>query len=420
MADEVGVTMSRRLDELMPDLEAFYRDLHEHPELSFQEVRTAAEVARRLDAFGYQVTTGVGRTGVVGVLRNGDGPTVVLRADMDALPVREETGLDYASRATGVDRYGQQVPVMHACGHDVHVTCLTGAAAVLAEHRDRWRGTLVALFQPAEEVGGGAQSMLDDGLLDLFDRPDVVLGQHVTALPAGTLNYRAGAAMAAADSLRITLHGKGSHGSRPEAGVDPVVMAAALVMRLQTIVSRHVAAGDAAVVTVGSLQAGLKENIIPATAELKLSVRSFDPAVRARVLTAIERMAKAEALAFGAPREPEIEVMESFPATVNDEAATARLVETFGSFFGTAQVREIPPIMGSEDFGVIGTAAKAPSVFWFLGGWDPQAFAAAEAGGTTDQDIPANHSPHFAPLIQPTLTVGVQALVVAALAWLKR
>jgi amidohydrolase len=415
MPDESTAAALAPLDALLPELTELYQDLHRHPELSFQETRTAAEAARRLAEYGYQVTTGVGRTGVVGVLSNGDGPTVMLRADMDALPVREATGLDYASTATGVDADGRQVPVMHACGHDVHVTCLLGAAKLLAAASDRWRGTLLLVFQPAEEFGGGAEGMVADGLFERFGTPDVVLGQHVTSLPAGRLYARGGPAMAASDNLRITLHGRGAHGSKPEAGVDPVVMAASLVVRLQTIVSRVVAPSEAAVVTVGAMHAGLKENIIPDTAELMLTVRTFDPGVRDRVLDAIRRMARAEAQAAGAPREPEFSSLGDFPVTVNDEPATERLLDVFGTHFGADEVDTLPALYGSEDFGVFGSSAGVPSVFWFLGGWDRDDYAKAEVAGRVEEDIPSNHSPFFAPVIDPTLGVGVRALVVAAL-----
>src|SRR5690242_13103034 len=253
----------RNLDELLPDLEALYKDVHSHPELSMQETRTAGLAADRLRAAGYEVTTGVGKTGVVGLLRNGDGPTVMLRADMDALPVEEATGLPYASKVTATDHEGKTVPVGHMCGHDMHVTWLLGATKLLAEARTTWRGTLMAVFQPGEETAQGAEAMIGDGLFKRFPKPDVVLGQHVMVGPAGTVAGRAGAITSAADSMQIRLFGRGAHGSMPQASIDPVVMAAATVMRLQTIVSREVAAAESAVVTVGALQAGTKENVIP-------------------------------------------------------------------------------------------------------------------------------------------------------------
>src|SRR4051812_37498908 len=292
------------LDDVLPGLEALYKDIHSHPELSMQETRTAGLATERLRAMGFEVTTGVGKTGVVGVLRNGEGPAVMMRADMDALPVEEATGLPYASKVKAIDREGKTVPVMHACGHDMHVAWLVGATMVMAQARDTWRGTLMAVFQPAEETAEGAQAMIDAGLFKRFAKPDVVLGQHVMMGPAGTLAGRAGAITSAADSMRIRLFGRGAHGSMPQASIDPVVMAAATVMRLQTIVSREIAAADSVVVTVGSLQAGTKENVIPDEAIIKLNVRTFDEGVRKRVLAAIKRIVNAEAAASGAPRLP--------------------------------------------------------------------------------------------------------------------
>ncbi|HEX7354435.1 MAG TPA: amidohydrolase [Mycobacteriales bacterium] len=398
-----------------------YRDLHVHPELSFQEHRTAALVADRLTTLGYEVTTGVGRTGVVGVLRNGEGPTALLRADMDALPVLEKTGLPYASTVRGVDPDGLDVPVMHACGHDMHVTCLLGAADELAADRTAWSGNLVLVFQPAEELGGGAQGMVDDGLFERFPRPDVVLGQHVGPMPAGLIGLHAGPAFAAADALRITLHGRGGHGSRPEAAIDPVVMAAATVMRLQTVVSRDVAATDPAVVTVGAIRAGTKSNIIPDEAELLLSVRSFDEKVRASVLASIRRVVEAEAAASGATEPPEIVMNEGFPVLVNDPAASERTRAALAARFDPAFVVDPGTVTGSEDVGIFGTAAGVPTVYWILGGADHSHFAGAdsvEQMATLVRDLPANHSPLFAPVIEPTISTGVAALVTAAQAWL--
>ena len=402
------------------DLAASYRDLHAHPELAFGEVRTAAIVAGRLGALGYETTTGVGGTGIVGVLRNGAGPAALLRADMDALPVREQTGLDYASTAVGVDRDGSDVPVMHACGHDVHVTCLLGAAEVLAAERASWQGTLMLVFQPAEEVGG-AQAMVDDGLFDRFGRPEVVLGQHVAPLPAGILALRPGPAFAAADSVRVVLHGRGAHGSRPETSVDPVLMAAATVMRLQGIVSREVAGTETAVVTVGAMRAGSRENIIPDDAELMLSIRTFEKAVRDQVVAAVERIVRAEAAASGAPAEPVISVLDSFPAVVNDPGACARTQEFLEAGLAPGLVFDPGLVTGSEDVGILASAAGAPCVFWLLGGADPAQFAAAT--GIEDiarivRSLPSNHSPLFAPVIEPTLGTGVTALASAARGWL--
>ena len=405
------------LKERLPDLEELYKDIHSHPELSMQETRTAALAAARLRAAGYQVTTGVGKTGVVGLLHNGDGPTVMLRADMDALPVKELTGLSYASNLTATDRKGKTVPVMHACGHDMHVTWLAGATALLAQARDTWRGTLMAVFQPGEETAEGAQSMIEDGLFKRFPKPDVVLGQHVMSYSAGTLNGRAGVITSAADSLQIRLFGRGAHGSMPEASVDPVVMAASTVMRLQTIVSREVAPTESAVVTVGVLKAGSKENVIPDEAIIKLNVRTFDEGVRKRVLAAIKRIVDAEAAASGAPRMAEITPLDRYALVTNDPAATNRVVQAFRKSFPASQIQETKPTMASEDFGCFGTEWQVPSVFWFVGGTDPVQYANAKNAGRL-RDIPTNHNPHFAPVLHPTLETGVETLIVAAKAWL--
>ncbi|MBC2869653.1 amidohydrolase [Streptomyces mexicanus] len=398
-----------------------YRDLHAHPELGFAEHRTAGIVAERLRAAGYETATGVGRTGVVGVLRNGEGPTVAVRADMDALPVREQTGLPYASTARASDGEGREVPVMHACGHDMHVTCLLGAAAELAAHRTAWRGTLLVIFQPAEELGGGARAMIDDGLYERFGRPEVVLGQHVAPLPAGFVGLHAGPAFAASDSLRVVLHGRGGHGSRPETCVDPVLMAAATVQRLQGVVAREVAGTSTAVLTVGALHAGTKPNVIPDRAEMLLSVRTFEPAVREAVLRAVERIVRGEAAASGAPREPEITRTESFPAVVNDPAACERTQRALTDALGAAHLVDPGPATGSEDVGVLADAAGAPCVYWLLGGADPTAFASARTFEDLEKAVrsqPSNHSPHFAPVVEPTLRTGVTALTSAARAWL--
>ena len=405
------------LPNLLADLEALYKDVHAHPELSMEETRTASLAADRLRAAGYEVTTGVGKTGVVGLLRNGDGPTVMLRADMDGLPIEEATSLPYASKAQMKDREGNTVPVGHMCGHDMHVTWLAGAAALFAQARAAWRGTLMAVFQPGEETAEGAQAMIDDGLFEHFPKPAVVLGQHVMVGPAGAVAGRTGAITSAADSLQIRLFGRGAHGSMPQSSIDPVVMAAATVMRLQTIVSREVAAAEAAVVTVGALQAGTKENVIPDEAIIKLNVRTFDAGVRKRVLAAIERIVNAEAAASGAPRPPEITTVDHYPLHQNDAGATARVAEAFRRHFTAERVRETGPAPASEDFGSFGTEWHVPSVFWFVGGTDPDVYAKAKEAGRLNE-LPVNHSPLFAPVIHPTLQTGVEALVVAARAWL--
>ncbi|GAA1981792.1 M20 family metallopeptidase [Isoptericola halotolerans] len=414
------------------ELTAIYTDLHAHPELAFAEHRTAEIVADRLRASGFTVHEGIGGTGVVGVLANGEGPTVLLRADMDGLPVAERTGLPYASTDTATTADGES-PTMHACGHDVHVTCLLGAAADLAGRRAEWAGTLQVLFQPAEEAGAGARAMVDDGLYERVGTPDVVLGQHVMPLPVGTVNLTPGTAMAAADSLRIVLHGSGGHGSSPEGTVDPVLMAAATIQRLQGIVSREIGAREAAVVTVGSVRAGTQANIIPDRAELLVNVRTFDERVRDRVLAAIRRIVDAEAAASGAPHPPEVESISGFGAMVNDPDASARtravlerLVEdrraTIEAAGGRPVVIELPPVAGSEDVGELATAAGVPLVYWNLGGFDAALFEGFDAAGASMGNLPEgvapNHSPFFAPVPEPTLELGADLLVAAAREWL--
>jgi len=393
---------------MLDDLEELYKDVHKHPELSMREERTAGLAAARLRTAGFEVTTGLGKTGVVGLLRNGDGPTVMLRADMDALPVQEQTGLDYASESDGV---------MHACGHDMHVAWLAGAAARLSAVRDGWRGTLLAVFQPAEETAAGAQAMIDDGLFDSFPKPDVVLGQHVMPAPAGSIGTRAGVITSAADSFEIRMFGRGAHGSMPEASIDPVVMAAATVLRLQTIVSREIAAAQSAVLTIGALQAGTKENVIPDEAVIKLNVRTFDEGVRSHVLDAIRRIVEAESQASGAPKPPEITALDRYQLVRNDPDAAERVRAAFRTHFGDERVVEIPPISASEDFGSFGTEWHVPSVFWTVGGTDAATYREAKEAGRLSE-LPTNHNPRFAPVIHPTLETGVETLLTAACAWL--
>lgn len=397
--------------------EDLYRDLHAHPELSHGEHASAATMAARMRDLGFDVTEGIGGTGVVGVLRNGDGPTVLMRADMDALPVEERTGLGYASSVRATGRDGAEVPVMHACGHDMHMTWLLGACELLAQGAARWSGTYVALFQPAEETGDGAAGMVADGLVDRVPRPDVVMGQHVMRMRAGRVAARSGPAMAQADSVRITLHGRGAHGSMPQFGVDPVVLAAAVVLRLQTIVSREVPPLEFAVVTVGAVHAGTTSNIISDSAELLVNVRSYDTAVRERVLAAVERIVRAECAAAGSPAEPEIVLYDQVPLTSNDDGVTHVVRAAFEREFGADAV-ESELITGSEDFSHLPAAWGAPSLYWFVGGTDPEVWDAAASAGRLLEDVPSNHSPFFAPALRPTIEVGTRAAVVAALAYL--
>ena len=405
------------LEKIRAWQEDVYRDLHQHPELSHQERRTGELVATHLREAGYDVHEGVGGTGGVGILHNGQGPTVLLRADMDALPVREQTGLPYGSTATSTDRDGRQVPVMHACGHDVHVTCLLVAARLLARERSSWSGTVVALFQPAEEAGDGAAGMVKDGLKDLVGDVDVALAQHVLPWPAGLVATRLGPVLSAADSMRITVYGRGAHGSMPQAAVDPVVLAAMIVIRLQTIISREVAPTDPAVLTVGSIQSGTKSNVIGDHAVLQLNIRSYSEQTRDTIVAAVRRIVTAECQASGSPREPDVELFDRFPPTDNDEEATKRVRAAFDELFGE-RVDDMALQTASEDFSDIPNALQVPYTYWGIGGSDPGAYQQAASAGRISQDIPVNHAPNFAPVVQPTLDTGTQAMVAAALAWL--
>jgi amidohydrolase len=396
--------------------EAFYEDLHRHPELSHAEHRTAGQVAERLRDNGFSITSGIGGTGVAGVLANGGGPTVLLRCELDALPLREDTGAPYASTDTAQDASGHEVPVDHACGHDMHMACMTGVAQLMAARRDRWNGTLITLFQPAEETGEGAQDMVDDGLFKRIPVPDIALAQHLLPGIAGTVATCPGPFMSAADSIRVTVHGRGGHGSMPQHTVDPVVLAAMIIVRLQTVVSREVAPGDTAVVTVGSCQAGTRSNVIPDFAVLELNVRSYSTVTRQRMLDAIKRIVRAECQASGSPRDPEFETTLSFPVTENNPAATERVAAAFAAHFGD-RATEIPKQTVSEDFSKIPDAVGAPYCFWAIGFTDRDAYLAAEKDGRLD-DLPTNHSPKFLPPPQPTLRTGTEALITAALAWL--
>lgn len=405
------------LDGIRADLEALYKDLHAHPELGHAEHRTSAEAARRLTDCGYDVHDGIGGTGLAGVLANGDGPVVLVRADMDALPIKEQTGLPYASTATAPADGGEAQPVMHACGHDVHVTCLLGAARLMAESRDAWNGTLIALFQCAEEPGDGADAMIADGLTGRVPHPEVCLAQHVLPLPSGQVGTRSGPVLSAADNYRITVHGRGAHGSQPQSGIDPVVIASMIIVRLQTIVSREIGMLTPAVVTVGSVHAGTNPNNIPESARMEINVRTYDAPTRAKVRAAIERIAKAECAAADTPKPPDVERFGSFPPTVNDAAITEKVAGAFSAYFGDRAVT-LDLQSASEDFSEIPGAFGVPYTYWGIGGADPHQYAQAVKNGTLDSDIPVNHSARFAPVIQPTIDTGVQAIVVAAMQWL--
>jgi hippurate hydrolase len=417
MANALSGAFGGRHDALLDELGSIYRDLHQHPELSMQEYRTAKVAADHVQALGYAVTREVGRTGVVAVLRNGEGPTVMLRADMDGLPMREDTGLAYASTVTARDEQGATVGVAHSCGHDMHVAWMLGAARVLAESRATWHGTVMIVFQPGEETAQGATAMVADWGEGRFPRPDVILGQHVMVGAAGTVRYRPGVILSAGDSLAIRLFGRGSHGSQPHTAIDPVVMAAATVLRLQTIVSREVAPSEPAVLTIGSLQAGTKENIIPDEATIKLNLRTYSEDTRTAMLESVRRICRAESEASGAERPPEFTTINRYPLTENDPAATQKVADALRAVLGDRCSLAPQPASASEDFSVFGRAWNVPHVFWFVGGTDPALYAQAQANRTLNQ-VPSNHSPKFAPVIHPTLETGLRAMLAAAGAWL--
>ncbi|HYK42276.1 MAG TPA: amidohydrolase [Thermoanaerobaculia bacterium] len=400
------------LEAMYPDLEAFYIDLHQTPELSMHEEKTSAKLANRLRKLGYEVTTGVGGTGVVAILKNGKGPTVFLRADMDALPVEERTGLPFASKVTAKDDSGATVPVMHACGHDFHMTALAGAAELLAKAKDRWRGTLFLIGQPGEEKGGGAEKMLKDGLFTRFPKPDFAISLHDKAsAPAGKVIVTPGWVFANVDSVDLTIYGRGGHGAYPHTTVDPVVIAARTVVALQTLVARENSPFDPAVVTVGSIHGGLKHNIIPDEVKLQITVRSFKDDVRKRLLDGIARIAKAEAAAAGAQKEPAFAVVETTPSTYNDPALSKRLTAAFSRAFGADSVAEGQPTMGGEDFSEYGRAG-VPAVQFEVGAVEAGRFADSQKNGTP---LPSLHSSGFFPDRGPTIRRGVASLTVGAL-----
>ncbi len=415
LAAEPGATappVLQGLNGLYPELDALYRELHQTPELSMQEEKTAAKLAARLRALGYEVTQKVGGHGVVGILRNGKGPTVMLRADMDALPVEEKTGLPYASKVTATDPEGKTVPVMHACGHDMHMSVWVGVATLLAKSKDRWRGTVMMVGQPAEERGDGARKMLEAGLFKRFPKPDFALAVHNSSTaPAGTVEFVPGFALASVDSVDVTLYGKGGHGAYPHTTVDPVLLAARYVVSLQTIVSRERNPLEPAVVTVGSIHGGTKHNIIPDEAKLQLTVRTYKPEVRAQILAAIERIAKGESLSAGSPRPPEVRVIEGTPATYNDPELTKRVVAAVSRVLGAQNVQEATPVMGGEDFSEYGQAGVPATMLW-IGTVDPAKHQEAKKAGAT---LPSLHSPVFAPDRERTLRTGVTTLTTAAL-----
>ena len=417
-ADGLHDRVANKVAADYPALEALYMDLHAHPELSLMEVKTAARLATELRTTGFEVTEHFGGTGVVGVFKNGPGPTLYFRTDLDALPVAEETGLAYASKDRVTNLAGQDSPVMQACGHDIHMTVFTGAARALAALKDQWSGTLVFIGQPAEEIGVGARTMLAAGLYTKFPRPDYVLGVHDSAsLPAGTVGTVEGAAWANVDSMDITVRGRGGHGAYPQTTIDPIVLAARIVTSLQTVVSRETRPLDPAVVTVGSIHGGTKHNIIPNEVKLQLTLRSYSEAVRAHTIATIKRICRGEAIAAGVPDDlmPVISVAdEQFtPATYNDPALTRRVRAAIAGWIGADNVRNIDPEMGGEDFGLFSdTGRKVPVTMFRVGAVDPAKYAESLRTG---EPLPSLHSSRFAPLPEPTIRTGVTAVTAAVL-----
>jgi hippurate hydrolase len=410
-ADTWRAPSQSQIDAIYPSIETFYEDLHRNPELSLHEEKTATRMAEQLRKLGFDVTTGVGGTGVVGVLKNGAGPTVLLRAELDALPVEEKTGLPYASTVRTKDDLGRDVPVMHACGHDIHMAVGIGMATLMSQNKDKWHGTIVFVGQPAEEMVKGADNMLKDGLLTRFPHPDYALSIHDGPTPAGTIGYTMGYALANSDAVEVTVYGKGGHGSRPQVAIDPILIAARMIVAWQTIVSRENDPFDPAVITVGQIHAGTRGNIIPDEVHMSLTVRSYKKEVRDHLLSAIERIAKAEAMAAGAPKPPKVELVESVSAVFNDPKVMQRVVTELKKIMGDANVEEEPPAMAADDFAEYGRAG-IPSVDLWVGAIDPAKFAAAKKSGET---LPGLHSSLWAPDREPTLKTGIEAETAAML-----
>ncbi|GAA1408113.1 putative amidohydrolase [Glutamicibacter uratoxydans] len=398
MSSAAGKLTTELTEEQRAVMHEMYKHLHAHPELSMQEHQTASYIAEQLDALGIENFICAG-TGVVGIQRNGEGPVVGFRADTDGLPIHEDTDADYASTARGTLADGSDVPVMHGCGHDTHITAALTAAARLAEQTDAWQGTVVWIFQPGEETAAGAKAMLEDGLWEKAPRPDIILGQHVFPFAAGSIALTGGPSMTMADSLKVTLKGRQAHGSQPQESIDPIVLGSYIITRLQTLVSSELNPQQSAVITCGTFHAGLKENIIPDKAEFTLNVRTFSEKVRTQVLGGINRIINAEAMASNAPQ-PQIEMFNSFPKLHNDLEHTEIVRKVLKSELGDDKVVQMPPAMGSEDFGALGDSIDVPYAYWFFGGFVPR-----------ESTPPSNHSPHFLPDYEPALDTGVRAVL---------
>lgn len=416
------------LKDNLPSLSSYedlYIHFHRNPEISTLEVETSKRIAEELKSLNdkhgspIEIKTGIGKTGLIGIHRNGEGPTILLRADMDAMPVLERTGLEYAStkRMMDTDWDNVEKPVMHACGHDFHITSLLAAIETLLNAKDKWSGTLIYLFQPAEERGRGARMMLDDGLYDknrhACPEPDICLGQHVFPFKSGKVYAKSGPTMSAADSYKITIHGKGGHGSQPHSCIDPVVIASMIVVHLQTLVSREVPPGETAVVTVGSIKAGDTVNVISDTAIMLVNIRSVSPQWRKVLLDGLKRIVDAECVAGRCPKPAEYEKLNEYPFTINDDDVTGKVTKSFIEYFGD-EFEPMKAVSGSEDFPLLATDIGKPYMFWFFGGTEPEEYERRVKDGTVGE-LPSNHSPFFAPVIQPTLKTGVEAMVVAAL-----
>ncbi len=411
-ATVAAAQLPAEIDRVYPASETLYLDLHQHPELSLHEVQTAAKIADHLKSLGYDVTTGVGGTGVVAVLKNGAGPVIMLRTELDALPIHEETGVAYASTVTTKDDSGVTVPVMHACGHDLHMSALVGTADVMAHNRQLWHGTLIFIGQPAEERVKGAEAMLKDGLFTRFPKPEYIIAVHDTdGLPAGQVGYTPGFALTSSNSVDITIYGRGAHGSRPHMAIDPIVIGAKIVLGLQTIVSREIKPGDHAVITVGAFNAGTKNNIIPDQAKLLITVRAYKPEVRDHLIASIKRVAKAEAMSAGAIKEPLVELPEATPATYNDPELTKRLASALTKSLGAANVKELEPDFPSEDFAYFVNAGVKGSMIR-VGATNPEKFEAAQKSGDI---LPGLHTPRFIPDLKPALRTAIQSEVTALL-----
>jgi amidohydrolase len=406
-------TIQTKIDAEYKSLEGLYKQLHAHPELAFQEVQTAARLAKEMKALGFEVTTGVGGHGVVAVLKNGKGPTIMVRTDMDGLPIIEKTGLTYASKVLTRDKEGKEVGTMHACGHDMHMACWVGTARVLVAMKDQWSGTLVFIGQPAEEVGGGARRMIEDGLFTKFPRPDYCLGLHCDGRkPHGHISFGEGLIMANCDTIEITVRGKGGHGASPHTAIDPIVLAARIVLDLQTLVSRETNPTDPVVITVGSIHGGTKHNIIPAEVKMQLTVRTLKDEVRKNILDGIKRVVEFAAKSAKAP-EPiiHIELDDFTPAVFNNAALAKKTTAAFRDILGADKVHEVGPVMGGEDFGRYGREG-IPIFFYFVGTVAPQRAAAAEKGG---EPLPSLHSDFYYPIPEPTLRTGVLTMSCAVL-----